>query len=61
MSKQQHTTPPPPFVPPDLLLPDALFLSLAHRAELDRRLDALERNPDSGRPWPEVRDELLRR
>jgi len=33
----------------------------AQRAELDRRLEALEKNPDTGRPWSEVRDELLRR
>ena len=41
--------------------PDTIPLSSAHRVELDRRLDALEKNPDSGRPWAEVRDELLRR
>lgn len=41
--------------------PDSVPLSSAHRAELDRRLDALEQNPDPGRPWAEVRDELLRR
>ena len=36
-------------------------VSASHRAELDRRLDALERTPETGRPWTEVRDELLRR
>ena len=41
--------------------PDNVPLSPAHLAELDRRLDALEKNPDPGRPWVEVRDELLRR
>ena len=41
--------------------PDGVPLSPVHRAELDRRLDALEKNPDPGRPWAEVRDELLRR
>ena len=41
--------------------PDLVPLSPAHRAELDRRLDALEKNPEPGRPWAEVRDELLRR
>ena len=41
--------------------PEAVPLTSAHRAELDRRLDALEKNPDAGRPWPEVRNELLRR
>lgn len=41
--------------------PGSVPLSPAHRAELDRRLDDLEKNPDPGRPWAEVRDELLRR
>ncbi|MGH7943935.1 MAG: addiction module protein [Opitutaceae bacterium] len=41
--------------------PESVPLSPAHRAELDRRLGALEKNPDPGRPWAEVRDELLRR
>lgn len=29
------------------------------RAELDKRLDAFERDPIVGRPWPEVRSEIL--
>lgn len=41
--------------------PDAVPLPPSHRAELDRRLEALEKNPDPGRPWAEVRDELRRR
>jgi len=41
--------------------PDAVPVSTAQRAELDRRLDVLEKSPDAGRPWTEVRDELLRR
>ena len=41
--------------------PAAVPISPAQRAELDRRLDALESNPDAGRPWTEVRAELLRR
>jgi len=41
--------------------PDSVPLSPAHRAELNRRLDALEKNPDPGRPWTEVRDDVLRR
>ncbi len=41
--------------------PQGVPISLAQRAELDRRLNALEANPDPGRPWHEVRDELLRR
>ncbi|EIQ01721.1 putative addiction module component, TIGR02574 family [Opitutaceae bacterium TAV1] len=38
---------------------DALPLPAAHRAELDRRLASDASDP--GRPWSEVRDELLRR
>lgn len=30
----------------------------AQRSELDARLDDLERNPDAGRPWHEVREAL---
>lgn len=41
--------------------PQNVPVPLAHRVELDRRLDALAANPDPGRPWAEVRDELLRR
>lgn len=41
--------------------PGSVPLSPGQRVELDRRLDALEKNPDPDRPWPEVRDELLRR
>lgn len=40
---------------------DDVPISPAQRAELDRRLDALEANPDPGRPWAEVCAELLRR
>ena len=38
---------------------DALPLPDWQRAELDKRLDAFERDPSSGRPWPEVRAEIL--
>lgn len=41
--------------------PGNVPISDAHRAELDHRLDALEKTPDPGRPWSEVRDDLLRR
>jgi putative addiction module component (TIGR02574 family) len=41
--------------------PESVPVSASHRAELDRRLDSLEKNPDQGRPWDEVRDELRRR
>ena len=32
-----------------------------HRAILDERLDAFRANPQPGKPWAEVRDELLAR
>jgi putative addiction module component (TIGR02574 family) len=38
--------------------PETLDLSDEQRAELDRRLEDLERNPDAGSPWSEVRDRL---
>jgi putative addiction module component (TIGR02574 family) len=41
--------------------PESVPVSPAQRAELDRRLDALSIQQDDGRPWAEVRDELLRR
>lgn len=45
--------------------PSRVPLSEGHRAELDRRLDALEADIRAGRPvgrpWPEVRDRLLTR
>ena len=30
------------------------------KAELDRRIEAFERNPSDARPWEEVREEILR-
>jgi putative addiction module component (TIGR02574 family) len=36
-------------------------LTEAQRAELDRRLDDLERNPDAGEPWEVVRARLYER
>jgi putative addiction module component (TIGR02574 family) len=41
--------------------PDALELTEAQRRELKRRLAAHDADPDSGVPWPQVRDELLPR
>lgn len=35
-------------------VPDALPLSDADRAELDRRLEAYYRDPDAGSPWQDV-------
>lgn len=34
-------------------------LSLQHIAELDHRLDALEKNPRQGTPWSVVREKIL--
>jgi putative addiction module component (TIGR02574 family) len=33
-------------------------LTDAQRAELDRRLEDLRRNPDDGAPWDEVRERI---
>lgn len=41
-------------------VPDALELTEAQRAELDRRLEAYRRDPKAGSPWPEVKARLLR-
>lgn len=35
-------------------VPEAVPLTPAHRQELDRRLDELDRNGPSGIPWEEV-------
>lgn len=35
--------------------PEAIPLTEAQKHELDRRLDDLEKNPDAGSPWPEVK------
>ena len=40
--------------------PEALDLSEEQKAELDRRLEALEKNPDAGSPWSEVRNRVWR-
>ena len=34
-------------------------LSPQHIAELDHRLDALEKNPSHGTPWSAVREKIL--
>jgi putative addiction module component (TIGR02574 family) len=41
--------------------PDAVPLSDADKAELDRRLEAYSRNPKAGLPWSEVKATLLGR
>lgn len=38
--------------------PEALPMPDSHREELDRRLEDLERDPDAGSPWEEVRARL---
>jgi putative addiction module component (TIGR02574 family) len=40
--------------------PDTLPVTDEQRAELRRRLDEHERDPDAAKPWPEVRAELER-
>ncbi len=40
-------------------VPDAVALSEADKAELDRRLEAYYRDPKAGRPWSEVKAKLL--
>jgi len=40
--------------------PEALELSDEQKAELDRRLESLEKNPDTGSIWAEVRDRIWR-
>ena len=40
--------------------PEALELSDEQKAELDRRLEDLEKNPNAGSPWSEVCDRIWR-
>jgi len=42
-------------------LPEALQLTQAQEAELDRRLDAYRNDPTAGSPWPEVKARILKR
>ena len=39
--------------------PDSLTITEPHKRVLDERLDSYRRNPKSGRPWSEVREEIL--
>ena len=41
--------------------PEMLPVTEAQRAELDRRLEALARDPAASTPWTEVRTKLERR
>ncbi|MGE0439020.1 MAG: addiction module protein [Vicinamibacterales bacterium] len=45
----------------DSLSDDAFEITPELAAELDRRLDEMRQNPDAGRPWEEVREDLRRR
>jgi putative addiction module component (TIGR02574 family) len=42
-------------------VPDAVPLSEADKAELDRRFEAYYRDPKAGLPWSQVRAKLLGR
>jgi putative addiction module component (TIGR02574 family) len=39
--------------------PEALELTDAQKQELDRRLEAYEKDPDAGVPWTELKARLL--
>jgi len=45
----------------DYITSDSLSIPVAeeHKHILDERLSDYRKNPDSGRPWEEVREELL--
>lgn len=40
-------------------VPEDVSLTPEQRAELERRLEAYERNPEAGIPWDEVKAKLL--
>lgn len=40
-------------------VPEAVQLTDEQRSELEDRLKEYRENPDSGSPWPEVRDRIL--
>lgn len=42
-------------------IPEALSLTEAQQAELDRRLDAYRRNPEEGFPWEYVKENILKK
>lgn len=42
-------------------VPEAIPLTEAQKAELDRRLDACEKDLTAGAPWPVVRDRIAKR
>ena len=42
-------------------VPDAIELTEAQKAELDRRLEAHRTDPSAGAPWSVVRDRIVKR
>jgi putative addiction module component (TIGR02574 family) len=42
-------------------VPDAIGLTDAQKAELDKRLDAHRKDPTAGTPWPVVRERIAKR
>jgi putative addiction module component (TIGR02574 family) len=42
-------------------VPEAITLTDAQKAELDRRLDAYRKDPTADAPWPVVRDRIAKR
>lgn len=40
---------------------EAITLTEAQKAELDKRLDAYRKDPTVGAPWPVVRDRIVKR
>jgi len=42
-------------------MPEAVVLTDAQKAELDKRLDAYQQDPTAGDPWPVVRDRVAQR
>ena len=42
-------------------VPQAVVLTEAQKAELDKRLDAYHQDPTAGSPWPVARDRIAGR
>jgi putative addiction module component (TIGR02574 family) len=41
-------------------VPEAIELSEDQRADLDRRLEAYHKDPETGSPWNEVKERILK-
>ena len=41
-------------------VPEAVALSETQRIELDQRLDAYHKDPESGSPWMEIKERILK-